>query len=285
MERNKELYHYTAMPDRDFPVDVFRRKFRGQCVIFGEHWHEHLQFFLFSKGNALIRSGGKEYELREGDAFIINCNELHYGESTGKFLDYHIVRIDTAFLLSSQPDLCQIKYLIPLINNRITFKNKVTGDRVILDALRTIIAEFNAKKSGYELEIKAKTYEILVRLLRAHVVSIATESATGKRVRDLTRLRPVFEYMNERYTEKLDLDRLAELTLLSKHHFCRLFKEVTGYAPGDYLNRTRIAKAADLLRGKGLSITETALAVGFDDPNYFRRLFRKYEKRTPSSLK
>jgi len=178
-----------------------------------------------------------------------------------------------------------IKYLIPLINNRITFENKVTGDRVILDALRTIIAEFNAKKSGYELEIKAKTYEILVRLLRAHVVSIATEAATGKRVRDLTRLRPVLEYMNERYTEKLDLDRLAELTLLSKHHFCRLFKEVTGYAPGDYLNRTRIAKAADILRGSGLSITETALAVGFDDPNYFRRLFRKYEKRTPSSLK
>ena len=273
------------MPDRDFPVDVFRRKFSGQCVIFGEHWHEHLQFFLFSKGNALIRSGGKEYNLGEGDTFIINCNELHYGENTGKFLDYHIVRIDTAFLLSSQPDLCQIKYLIPLINNRITFKNKVTGDRVILDALRTIIAEFNAKKTGYELEIKAKTYEILVRLLRAHVVSIATEAATGKRVRDLSRLRPVFEYMNERYTEKLDLDRLAEFTLLSKHHFCRLFKEVTGYAPGDYLNRIRIAKAADILRGRGLSITETALAVGFDDPNYFRRLFRKYEKRTPSSLK
>ena len=285
METNKELYHYLEMPDRDFAVDVFRRTFRSRCVMFGEHWHEHLQFFLFRKGNARIRSGGKEYDLGEGDAFIINCNELHYGENTGGVLDYHIVRIDTGFLLSSQPDLCQIKYLIPLINNRITFKNRITGDRVILDALKTIIAEFDAKKTGYELEIKAKTYQILVRLLRAHVVSIATEAATGKRAHDLARLRPVFEYMNERYTEKLDLDRLAELTLLSKHHFCRLFKNVTGYAPGDYLNRIRISKAVDILREKGFSVTETALAVGFDDPNYFRRLFRKYEKRTPSSMK
>jgi len=70
--RDPSLYHYLEMPDGHFPLDVFNRIKINKGQVFGEHWHEHLQFFFFTKGHALIRCSGKDMTVHRGDILVIN---------------------------------------------------------------------------------------------------------------------------------------------------------------------------------------------------------------------
>ena len=66
--------------------------------------------------------------------------------------------------------------------------------------------------------------------------------------------------------------------------FCRLFKKLTGRRPTDYLNLLRINKSIPLLTNGHLNISQTAAAVGFNDANYFSRVFKKYHRLAPAAF-
>jgi len=72
---------------------------------------------------------------------------------------------------------------------------------------------------------------------------------------------------------------------ISKYHFCRLFKQLTGKSAGDYICQLRINNALTLLRESDLNITEIAMASGFNDTNYFCRVFKKCQKSSPSKIR
>ncbi|HCB90521.1 MAG TPA: AraC family transcriptional regulator, partial [Ruminococcaceae bacterium] len=77
------------------------------------------------------------------------------------------------------------------------------------------------------------------------------------------------------YSSPLTLKQLADEAGLAPQYFCRVFKQVTGRTPIDYLNYYRIECAAELLCATEDSITEIALSCGFNDLSYFIRLFRQ----------
>ena len=65
----------------------------------------------------------------------------------------------------------------------------------------------------------------------------------------------------------------------------RLFKSSVGLTPMAYVKKLRLEKAAELLASTDMNITETAEKCGFDDPNYFARLFKKSFGKTPREFK
>jgi AraC-like DNA-binding protein len=78
-----------------------------------------------------------------------------------------------------------------------------------------------------------------------------------------------------------DIDALAQKAGYSKYHFIRKFKEVTGSSPWKYLLLKRIDKAKELLAGGRMSIREISFAIGFEDPDYFSKLFHRRVGLTP----
>jgi AraC-like DNA-binding protein len=81
------------------------------------------------------------------------------------------------------------------------------------------------------------------------------------------------------------LDELATAAGLSVPRFCQLFRQQTGYAPIDFLNRKRIQRACRLLDTTGAAVAAIAAEVGFDDPLYFSRCFRRIMGRSPRSYR
>ncbi len=82
-----------------------------------------------------------------------------------------------------------------------------------------------------------------------------------------------------------DSHSLAELAFLSglaRTYFSFVFKEVTGMRLRDYLTQTRINKSKDLLKNVELKIKEIAYQVGFRNPDYFCRIFRKKTGVSPT---
>ena len=88
-------------------------------------------------------------------------------------------------------------------------------------------------------------------------------------------------YMDNFYSEKIDLDNISDEAYFSKFHFIRLFKSIYGKTPHQYLKTVRIEKAKQHLQ-QNKSVNETCYLVGFDSVSSFSGLFTRIVGKTPS---
>lgn len=268
----------------DFPVDIHRSEHHSVGRVIECHWHENFEILYFEKGEAIVYCNSHPIQVTSGELIIINSNDVHYCESISSQLVYYVVEFDISFIHSNQMDLCQTKYMIPLVQNRLLFHNRIDADCRLREEVCQLISEYHTRDLGYELSVKSYIYRILVLLLRYYSEQTMSEVEKKQQQKTLNCLAPVLEYMEGHYTEKLTLRQLSALANMSSYYFCRLFKRLTGKSPTEYITLLRLNKAATLLQENKLNITEVALSVGFNDSNYFSRQFKKYKKVAPSKL-
>jgi AraC-like DNA-binding protein len=93
------------------------------------------------------------------------------------------------------------------------------------------------------------------------------------------------QFMKDHLNCALNIEELAKQQRLSVSHYCRLFRSRTGSSPNQYFNQLKIQKSCQYLYFTDMHIKEICTAVGFDDPFYFSRLFKKLMGVSPSSYK
>lgn len=91
--------------------------------------------------------------------------------------------------------------------------------------------------------------------------------------------------IEERYNENLSLDEICSEIAISKNYFCYLFKRETGMSIWNYLTIVRLQHAKRLLEETQLRSYEIAFRVGYDNPSYFSKLFKKYELQSPNEYR
>ena len=92
------------------------------------------------------------------------------------------------------------------------------------------------------------------------------------------------KYINENYDKEISLDTLAKNGFVSAYYLSHLFREETGVTFSDYLSKVRIEKSKAFLK-EGLSVEDAAYKAGFNDGNYYIRIFKKYVGTTPAKYK
>lgn len=92
-------------------------------------------------------------------------------------------------------------------------------------------------------------------------------------------------YIRKHLNEAIELEKLAEISCLSKDHFIRLFKKELGTTPLQYINQKKIEKAQLLLITEELAVKEIAFQLAFNDYSYFNRLFKKTTGVTPQEYR
>lgn len=92
-------------------------------------------------------------------------------------------------------------------------------------------------------------------------------------------------YIRKHLNETIELEKLAEISCLSKDHFIRLFKKELGTTPLQYINQKKIEKAQLLLITEELAVKEIAFQLAFEDYSYFNRLFKKITGVTPQEYR
>lgn len=106
----------------------------------------------------------------------------------------------------------------------------------------------------------------------------------GKRRKELRNLKiaHAVSYIQSHFRDEMSVEQLASAALMSRHHFSRLFKEETGLSIGNYLRHLRIRKSQIMLAHTKMSVKEIGGLVGYNDYNYFIRVFHKETGITPS---
>ena len=99
------------------------------------------------------------------------------------------------------------------------------------------------------------------------------------------RFNDVLKYIHFHLDEKLDLDKLASIALVSKHHFHRLIKAYLGEPLGVYINRIKVETGAKLLKYSDNSIAEIAYKIGYETPTSFNKSFKKQFGVSPTQFR
>lgn len=95
-------------------------------------------------------------------------------------------------------------------------------------------------------------------------------------------LQPAINYLEIHYNDKLSEGRLADLCDLSPSKFSRLFRQTFDITFQEYLIRYRLKQSCRLLLNPVASIADVAYSVGFNDPSYYARIFKKQIGVSPS---
>ncbi|MDQ6419668.1 response regulator [Paenibacillus sp. LHD-117] len=92
-------------------------------------------------------------------------------------------------------------------------------------------------------------------------------------------------YIADHYASDLSLEHVADIVQLNPYYFSKLFHERCGSTFVDFLTQIRIAKAKELLSDPGQSLKDISSQVGYRDPNYFSRVFKKWTGQSPTEFR
>ncbi len=133
--------------------------------------------------------------------------------------------------------------------------------------------------------IDANQVSELKKVLYDYFVDEMKENANKKESNHHGIISKAMQYIDENYANNISLNDVAEAINMSYFYFSRLFKESTGQSFSDYLTAYRIEKSIELMKDERLSIKQISYDIGYNDPNYFSKIFKKLKGITPTEYR
>jgi two-component system response regulator YesN len=157
---------------------------------------------------------------------------------------------------------------------------------VIEKALPYKASSFSKSKQSYILSIlKTNSKEVLKRQFMNIISQLSEEIQEQIRSERDGIIPKVLEYLNNNYHKEINLADAARYVNLSYHYFSKIFKDEAGKNFSDYLTELRIEKSMRFLKDHKISIKEVCFKIGYNDPNYYCKIFKKITGMTPTEYR
>jgi AraC-like DNA-binding protein len=136
---------------------------------------------------------------------------------------------------------------------------------------------------GYSKENLANTNLCLYHFIATFLYPDKHHNEKKQDARDM--IKDTVLYMRKELSAKLTVQDMAKENNLSASHFSSLFRKGTGMSPMDYFIHLKLQKACLMLYNSDIKIKEIACTIGYEDPYYFSRLFKKYMRVSPDKYR
>lgn len=232
--------------------------------------HENLELLYFPKGEGYVLYDGARYPVCAGDLVVVNSYSAHQVITDTEVLQYCLI-VDREFCRSNSID-----------PNRLQFQ-KIICDREVSTRFEQVIEAYRTPGDFQKAVIKGAVFD-LVLFLCLHYCEANVEE---KRKSDpaVEYVRRAIGYMKTNLAKKLTVEQIAGSVGVSRYHFQREFKRITGYAPKAYLGVVRCEYARKLLENGRYSIKEVAFKSGFSSSDHFSRTFQQQTGMLPSQVR
>lgn len=239
------------------------------------------------QGKKVMHLRSKEpFEFRPGETVVMPASELMYidfPEATQEFptqcmaleISSGFVRQTLAWLNENFPRLDRDEWEWTPDNFHLLNNVRVQED---LNKLIRVMVENDWAR---QLRATNTTRELIAALLQTQARHTLLENADALSTKN--RIAHVITYIRAHLERDLSVCELAEKACLSRAQFFRHFSREMGETPTRFINRERIRKAKRLMLMQGRPPGEAGLSSGFSSENYFSRVFKQFEKKSPST--
>lgn len=136
---------------------------------------------------------------------------------------------------------------------------------------------------GYSPENLMNTNLCLYHLIATFVFSQQQNQNSSSPEKAI--IRETIDYMKNNLDKTIRIEDFADLNKYSVSHFSKLFRLTTGMSPIEYFIHLKMQKACQLLYTEDSRVKQIAALLGYDDPYYFSRLFKKYMNTSPEAYR
>ena len=251
------------------------------------HSHDFLVLAYFERGGGALRLGGCEWPIEDGDVYVAAPGEVvGIGEDTEALTaaEGWAVSFPPEGLGPNAPDALLSWRAHPLLfafargaaRGAQRLKVPEPDRRAWSQRLSTLDRELHTRRDGYREAVVAHLTLLLVEVSR-----LAADVAGDLRLRDEPLLAEVFDFIEHHYHERISLRDVASAVNMSSGHLTTVVRRKTGRPVQEWITERRMAQARRLLAGTDLTIADIGRRVGYTDPVYFVRTFRRAHNATP----
>lgn len=273
------MEEYHIKPDHFNPkiLYCFTLSFDGESPT-PSHQHDFISLIYILSGSCRYKIGQEHYQVKPGDLIICNAGvyhhrllapeeqveELHIGFCNLKLQGFPKEQIISEH---DSPILEFVKY-----------------GQSFHNCCEEILHEQEKNDAGKPLLLKSLTMKLIVLILKEKYFSTVLEKSNGIIIKQYDKqsiVNTIVDYITENYMKPISLTKIAENIYLSPVYTSKIFKEVMGDSPINYLIKYRLKKACELFEEE-TAIKIVAKKVGYEDAYYFSKVFKKHLGLSPS---
>lgn len=248
-----EIGHQKCEPNYDYGP-IIRDKFILHYVL---------------KGKGRLEMDGQVFPVESKQAFVIPADVLSYYQADRSEPWEYI------WLQFHGPKAIEILQKAGLTRRSPVFVP--TGDCTALE--NCLFAILDNPFSEYAT--MGKLYEFFQQ-----IISLSSHTANSEREDSgLHYVRMVIQYINEKYSEPIHIQEIADYCGLDRSYLGKIFKTATGQTPQKYLMEHRMKRAKELLHETDLPIRHVGFSVGYNDPLAFSKVFKQETGFSPSEYR
>ncbi|WP_309091032.1 AraC family transcriptional regulator [Domibacillus sp.] len=241
-----------------------------------------------------IECESTQFEVQPGDALLLPPDKIHQGfhecPPGTSFYWFHFLFPD-----SREAPVINKQELDRHIKTRQTKPRLQHGDTDIflpffstpkqIERLTILFTQLLDVANGHYGHSRAADYLATSLLIELSEQTVKNFHLTSEQTSTDRKIASILEWIRLHSLEKLSTGMIADQFNYNRDYLCRFFKKETGWTVQSYIHMLKLSKAKDLLTLSDESIGSIARTVGISDERYFMRLFKQYEKLTPSEYR
>lgn len=263
-------HSFKTAQKEELPLIVYNTGFQ-KCPP-GYGWgpgvRDHYLLHYIVSGQGRYEARGRTFVPGPGDAFLaFPDTPIYYRADEQDPWEYYWVGFSgpsAKLLLAQTPFSQKTPVLRPAVGEQLR--------QALLDI-------YKARGSDYPSAVRMAGY------LQA-ALGLVMDSGAGRLgdiLEEYARQGAVFIQQN--YSRPISVEQIARQVGVSRSYLYRAFESAFGCSPNGYLTRYRLSRAAQLLRHSALPVGAVATSVGFEDPFYFSRVFRREMGVSPTEYR
>lgn len=233
------------------------------------HVHTNYELLYVTEGEVTMRIGREAYHLSSGSMIFLNQFEEHSTQLAGGVYRRYYLQIPPSSLPSIH-DSPVLLSVFRLHGARFPYVLATGSAKPQFDAYFSMLLEAAQGDGAF----REQRMQALLTLILTHAYELRPEMFAAEHSSMLISIRSILDELDRHFTEELSLTELADRHHVSLGCLTRHFREEVGMSPMQYITRSRLTLAKQLLMNTGQPVGEVAVACGFRDTSNFIRRFK-----------
>jgi AraC-like DNA-binding protein/mannose-6-phosphate isomerase-like protein (cupin superfamily) len=250
------------------------------------HRHDFYTIYWIKKGQLINTIDTVTHAVKKNTLFFLAPGQVHKMEFSEKIEGYMIAFQDAFMCLKDQAAT------LMGINSSLFFNNQFSSV-ITLNAeqekdfemvVHMMMKEVNEQAADYETAFHGllRYFLVLASRIKGSSMLAAPEQHASHNSSLFLQFKNLIE---EKYTTLKNVSDYASILHIKPVLLNEISKQLSGITAGEHIRNRVILEAQRYLYNTDLSAKEIAYKLGFDDPHYFSRFFKKYTNQTPSEFK